>query len=82
MMENASKVKRNVESVKKQRPSLAGAKKYLGPNDITEIAAEVGVTVKTVGNTLHGRSWNWEVAKKILERAEQNKEIAVRAGSL
>jgi hypothetical protein len=63
----------------KEKIDIKHLKKWLGPGDISEIAAEVGVTVKTVGNTLHGRSWNWAVADKIIERAEKNRTIVSRA---
>lgn len=55
--------------------SLAEAKKYLQKNDLSEIAAELNLKRPAVSNVLHGRSKNFKVVQKIIERAQANKSI-------
>jgi hypothetical protein len=61
--------------------SLGDAKKYLQRNDLSEIAAEMNLRRGAISNILYGRSKNFRVAEKILERAERNKAIMERAKS-
>jgi hypothetical protein len=78
-----SKDKAKTQSGKRKRgESMRKVKRYLQSGDITEIAAEVGVTTKTVGNIIAGRSTNWLIAEKLVARAEHNKAIKERAQSL
>jgi hypothetical protein len=62
--------------------SLADAKKYLQRNDLSEIATEMELKRGAVSNVLHGRSKNFRVAEKILERAERNKSVMERANKI
>lgn len=62
--------------------SLAELKQYLQKNDLSEIAEEVGITRPQVSNVLAGRSKNWKVVEKLIERAERNKALMNRANSI
>lgn len=62
--------------------SLADAKTYLQRNDLSEIAKEEGLTRGQVSNVLHGRSKNFKVAEKIINRARRNKSIIQKAKSI
>ena len=80
-MENQVKEKLDAGN---SRPAvtLKHAKQYLQKGDLTEIAGEAGVTRAQVSNVLAGRSKNWEIVKKVLERAERNKQLADRGQSI
>lgn len=67
---------------KEKNISLKEAKQYLQRGDLKEIAREVGLERGTVSNVLAGRSKNWKVMEKILERAERNKALKERAASI
>ena len=62
--------------------SLADAKSYLQRNDLSEIAKEERLTRSQVSNVLHGRSKNFRVMEKIIQRAKHNKAIVDSANSI
>jgi predicted XRE-type DNA-binding protein len=70
------------KGIAKTRVSIAEVKRYLQKNDLTEIAQEVGITRSQVSNVLAGRSKNFKVLAKLVERAEGNKALTQRAGSI
>lgn len=64
------------------RESLTNAKSYLKHGELKEIAKEVGVSDATVSEVINGNWLNWSVVEKIIERAEKNKSLIVRAQAL
>jgi 3-oxoacyl-[acyl-carrier-protein] synthase III len=64
------------------REDLQNAKRYLQKGELKEVAAEVGVHKQAVTDVLNGRSVNWNIIEKIIERAEKNKNLVVRAQAL
>jgi hypothetical protein len=65
--------------VKEKNISLKDAKQYLNRGDLKEIADEEGLKRGAISNVLAGRSKNWTVIGKILDRAEKNKALKERA---
>lgn len=82
----ATKLKKSSKSSNQRKvvitPSLTTAKQYLQKNDIREIAKECGIGPSQASLVMSGKSTNWEFAKKIIERAEFNKTLMVRAEAL
>lgn len=64
------------------REDLQNAKRYLQRGELKEVAKEVGVHKQAVTDVLNGRSVNWIIIEKIIERAEKNKSLIVRAQAL
>ena len=68
--------------VKEKNLSLKDAKRYLQRGDLRDIAVETGLKRGQESNVLAGRSKNWTVVEKILQRAERNKALKERAESI
>lgn len=60
-------------------PSLKHLKRYLQRGDLSEIAAEVGISTWQASQVLAGRARNFHFLTKLIERVEQNKALYKKA---
>jgi hypothetical protein len=81
-METEGKVNEKPQTGQAGKMNLREARKWLGRNEINEVAADCGVSRQTVTNVIAGRATNYIIAEKILTRAEKNKSLKQRADAI